>query len=110
MEGRLSGSGGRGAGARAGGRASRGTAGGDVDGFVMFFLCVSSCYCLVPMHMHRDNIYATSRYRIYRYPIPLETCFDRRHRRARVGTSPDAVAQGDNPAKSGENKIRCEDH
>jgi hypothetical protein len=28
---------------------------------------------------------------------------------ARVGTTPDAVAQGNNPAKSGEAKIRCED-
>ena len=56
------------------------------------------------MHMHRDNINIG----IEHY---LKTCFDyRRHRRARVGTPPDAVAQGNNPATSGENKIRCEDH
>jgi hypothetical protein len=49
--------------------------------------------------MHRDNI------NIGIAPH-LKTCFDyRRHRGARVGTSPDAVAQGDNPANCCEHKF-----
>ena len=69
----------------------------------MFFLCVflllssSLCICIAIL---------STKYRYRSYPLKPVLIID--CRRARADAT--HLAQGNNPAKSGEAKIRCEDH